>query len=111
MNIFLFIYFWCILALKIHTCLIKKGELVMKSQYRMLFAFVALLLLVSLACYGGGTPTSAPTQPPVNNEPPVAAPTDQPQRSRLFRHPPRTFLPRSLMAILAIGPTLQVRMM
>ena len=52
----------------------------MKSQYRMLFAFVALLLLVSLACYGGGTPTSAPTQPPVNNEPPVAAPTDQPQQ-------------------------------
>ena len=51
----------------------------MKSQYRMLFAFVALLLLVSLACYGGNPPTSAPTQPPIT-EPPVAAPTEPPQQ-------------------------------
>ena len=29
----------------------------MKSQYRMLFAFVVLLLIVSLACNFGVTPT------------------------------------------------------
>jgi hypothetical protein len=48
----------------------------MKSQYRMLFAFVALLLVVSLACFGGGTPTS----PPPTAEPPsVPAPTKESQ--------------------------------
>ena len=59
----------------------------MKSQYRTLFAFVALLLAVGLACYGGGTPvaeqppateaqpaTEAPTQPQV--EEPSPAPTE-----------------------------------
>lgn len=57
----------------------KKGELIMKSQYRMLIAFITLLLAVSLACNGGNStpvvPTSAPTstkspaqpQPPSNN--------------------------------------------
>ncbi len=61
----------------------------MKSQYRMLFAFVALLLLVSLACSFGASPTSAPTQPPINNEPPVAAPTEQPQEpSPVVTEPP-----------------------
>ena len=45
----------------------------MKKQYRMLFAFAAILLAVSLACNGGGTPTAAPipTSQPV--------PTKQPQ--------------------------------
>lgn len=45
----------------------------MKKQYRMLFAFAALLLLVSIACNGGAAPTAAPvpTLPP--------APTSQPQ--------------------------------
>jgi hypothetical protein len=50
----------------------------MRSQYRTLFAFVVLLLSVSLACYGGGTPTAA-TQAPVKTEPPVAASPEQPQ--------------------------------
>ena len=54
----------------------------MKSQYRMLFAFVVLLLIVSLACNGGASPTSAPTQPPVSAPPTVAAPTDPPQQSQ-----------------------------
>ena len=39
----------------------------MKSQYRMFFAFVVLLLIVSLACSFGASPTSAPEQPPVND--------------------------------------------
>jgi hypothetical protein len=62
----------------------------MKSQYRMLFAFVALLLAVSLACNGGATPTSvsAPTQPPIV-EPPVIAPSEQPQEpSPVVTEPP-----------------------
>lgn len=49
----------------------------MKSQYRMLFAFVVLLLLVSLAC-NFGKPT-VPTPAPVINEPPVTAPPEQTQ--------------------------------
>jgi hypothetical protein len=50
----------------------------MKSQYRTLFVFVVLLLLVSLACRFGmsSDPTQAPT---INNEPPVTAPPEQPQ--------------------------------
>jgi hypothetical protein len=52
----------------------------MKSQYRMFFAFVVLLLVVSLACSFGGTPTSVPEQPPVNDAPPADVPTDQPQQ-------------------------------
>jgi hypothetical protein len=53
----------------------------MKSQYRMLFAFVALLLAVSLACYGGSTPTASPTTepPPTVSEPTKESqPTDPP---------------------------------
>lgn len=44
----------------------------MKSQYHMLFAFVALLLAVNLACIGATAPTAtlAPTNPP----PPTSAP-------------------------------------
>jgi hypothetical protein len=45
----------------------------MKSQYRMLFAFSALLI-VSLACRFGASPTS--TEAPVNEEPPVVAPSE-----------------------------------
>jgi hypothetical protein len=48
----------------------------MRSQYRMLFAFVILLLLVSLACKFGSSPTSTPA--PVT-EPPVTAPPEQTQ--------------------------------
>ncbi|MDO8754954.1 MAG: hypothetical protein Q7J80_13740 [Anaerolineales bacterium] len=44
----------------------------MKSQYRMLFAFVAILLAVSMACTGGSTPT--PTTVPTNPPPPTSAP-------------------------------------
>ena len=56
----------------------------MKSQYRTLVAFIALLLAVSLACNGGSTPTAAPipTTPPtaipiptkVISVPPTSAP-------------------------------------
>ena len=53
----------------------------MKSQYRMFFAFVVLLLIVSLACNFGASPTSAPTQPPVVEPPTVAAPTEPPQQT------------------------------
>jgi hypothetical protein len=56
----------------------------MKSQYRMLFVFIGLLLAVSLACSGGSTaPTAAPvasnepasssvTQPPAATNPPAS---------------------------------------
>lgn len=44
----------------------------MKSQYRMIFVFVALLLAVSLACSGGATPT--PTTVPTNPPPPTSVP-------------------------------------
>jgi len=59
----------------------------MRSQYRMLFAFVALLLFVSLACYGGGTPPPVATQLPANEEPPAAAPTEQPQEPQPTEEP------------------------
>jgi len=50
----------------------------MKSQYRMLFALVVLLLAVSLACNALTAPAS--TAVPVNEEPPVVAePTEEPQ--------------------------------
>jgi hypothetical protein len=49
----------------------------MKSQYRMLFAFVALLMVVSLACRFGGSAT--PTQTPLIEQPPVVATSEQPQ--------------------------------
>jgi hypothetical protein len=62
----------------------KKGEIIMKSQYRMLFAFVVLLLLVSLACRFGVAPTASPaTSEPANNgsnptEPPTVDATEPP---------------------------------
>lgn len=45
------------------------------KQYRMLFVFIAVLLAVSLACIGGGTPTAAPvnTLAPTNPPPPTLA--------------------------------------
>ena len=46
----------------------------MKSQYRMLFAIIALLLAVSLACNGGATPAPVPTNAP--------APTKVPSQSQ-----------------------------
>ncbi len=49
----------------------------MKSQYRMLFAFVALLLTVSLAC-NVLTGTNA-TEVPVNEAPPAVEVPEQPQ--------------------------------
>jgi hypothetical protein len=55
-----------------------KGESIMKSQYRMLSAFVVLLLLVSLACNFGMSPASTQA-PTVVTQPPVAAPTEPPQ--------------------------------
>lgn len=42
----------------------------MKS-YRMLVGFMALLLIVSLACGGSAEPTAAPTLPPVPTNPPA----------------------------------------
>ena len=42
----------------------------MKS-YRLLFGFMALLLAVSLACGGSGTPTANPTLPPAPTNPPA----------------------------------------
>jgi hypothetical protein len=64
----------------------KKGEIIMKSQYRMLFAFVVLLLLVSLACRFGVAPTTSPATepPPTKSEPanngsqPTEPPTEPP---------------------------------
>lgn len=44
----------------------------MKSQYRMLFAMIALLLVTSLACYGGTPPTATPM--PTNTPAPTKAP-------------------------------------
>jgi len=49
----------------------------MKSQYRMLFAFAALLLFASLACWGGTNPI--PAQPPTNEASPATEMPEQPQ--------------------------------
>jgi len=49
----------------------------MKSQYRMLFAFVVLLLAVGLACNGGAAP--AATQAPANEDPSTVEVPEQPQ--------------------------------
>lgn len=62
----------------------------MKSQYRMLFVFIALLLAVSLACNGGGTPvppTAAPTNPPAPT-PTKASAQPQPPASTPLSNPP-----------------------
>ncbi len=48
----------------------------MKSQYRTLVAFIALLLAVSLACNGGSTPTAAP----IPTTPPTAIPIPIPTK-------------------------------
>ena len=62
----------------------------MKSQYRMLFPLVVLLLAVGLACIGGGTIPVA-TQPPVNVAPPVAATGELPQtEAPVATEPPAT---------------------
>jgi hypothetical protein len=52
----------------------------MKSQYRMLFAFVTLLMAVSLACsaLGGAPPTAIPTNPPLPTNPPPPPIEQQP---------------------------------
>lgn len=49
----------------------------MKSN-RMLFSFVALLVIVSLACGGSAEPTANPTLPPV----PTNAPAEQPAQQQ-----------------------------
>jgi len=46
----------------------------MRSQYRMLFGFIALLLAVSLACNGGSTPTAIPTNVPAPTMVPTLVP-------------------------------------
>ncbi len=48
----------------------------MKSQYRMLFALIALLLVTSLACNGGTPPTATPV--PTNTPAPTTVPQVQP---------------------------------
>ena len=55
----------------------------MKSQYRMLFGFIALLLAVSLACNGGATPTPIPTNTPAPTKVPA-----QPQPPSNNPNPP-----------------------
>lgn len=50
----------------------------MKSN-RMVFGFVALLVIVSLACGGSAEPTAAPTLPPAPTSAPVEQPTEQQQ--------------------------------
>lgn len=52
----------------------------MKS-HRMLFAFAALLLAVSLACGGSAEPTAAPTLPPAPTNPPPTAVPAQPTQA------------------------------
>jgi len=49
----------------------------MKSQYRMLFVFIVLLLAVGLACNGGAAP--AATQAPANEDPSTVDVPEQPQ--------------------------------
>lgn len=56
----------------------------MKSQYRNLFGFIALLVAVSLACGAFGAPAEAPTSAPLPTNPPPptsepAQPLPQPQ--------------------------------
>jgi hypothetical protein len=57
----------------------------MKSQYRMLFGFIALLLAVSLACGGTGTPAEPPTSVPLPTNPPP--PTSEPVQQQPQEQP------------------------
>lgn len=54
----------------------------MRSQHRTIFAFVALLLAVSLACSGGATPAPAtvPSNPPPSTSVPIIQPTQDQQQ-------------------------------
>ena len=63
----------------------------MKSQYRTIFAFIALLLVVSLACNGGATPTPAPTIPPA----PTSAPLPTIDTTQQQGNAPSGALPQS----------------
>src|SRR5688572_23202130 len=53
----------------------KRRKYFMKS-YRLLFGFMALLVIVSLACGGSSAPATNPTLPPVPTNPPVEQPTE-----------------------------------
>jgi hypothetical protein len=92
-SFYLFVFGVC-LYLDQHM---KKGEKIMKSQYRMLSAFVALLLAVGLACSFLTGPTATEAPPAVEaptelpqvqpTEPPVAAtepPVEQPSAEQFF---------------------------
>jgi len=70
----------------------------MKSQYRMLFGFVVLLLAVSLACKFGGSQT--PTQAPATEAPPVVASPEQstPEQSTQGETPAATEPPAQTSA-------------
>lgn len=61
----------------------------MKS-YRMLFAFAALLLAVSLACGGAAEPTANPTLPPVPTNPPAQVQPTQQQAQPTEQQPQPT---------------------
>lgn len=49
------------------------------KQYRMLFIFIAILVVASLACNGGAAPT--PTQAPTNTPRPTSAPVQPPSNN------------------------------
>jgi len=64
------VYFWSILALNSNRR--KKENHIMKSQYRMLFAFVVVLVAIACVC---STSNVSPTTTPPTNAP---APTNEP---------------------------------
>ena len=68
----------------------------MKSQYRTLVAFIALLLAVSLACNGGSTPTAAPI--------PTTPPTAIPIPTKVISVPP-TSAPQQIDTPVPAGPS------
>jgi hypothetical protein len=61
----------------------------MKSQYRTIFAFIALLVLVSLACsaLAGGEPTANPTLPPQPTAETIFQPPTQQEQTQ--QQPPQ----------------------
>jgi hypothetical protein len=75
---------------------LKKGEKIMKSQYRPLFAFAALLLTVGLACKFLTGP--AVTEAPPVEEPPTTEATDVPEQ-------PQTEEPTSAPTEPSVAPT------